>query len=170
MTSAISGVGRRVVGVVLTAVLAGAALTGIAHSWLGVMDGPWWAEAGVIALGISAVGLTLVGLEALFGFVGLGLGAAVIMLIGNPFSGMTSAPEMLPTGWATLGQWLPPGATGTLLRSVTFFDGAGGMQSLWILVGWVVLGLALAALGARRRGRHTRHAGTVDPGLRPVTA
>ena len=39
MTSAVSGVGRRVVGVVLTAVFAGAALTGIAHSWLGVMDG-----------------------------------------------------------------------------------------------------------------------------------
>ena len=170
MTSAVSGVGRRVVGVVLTAAFAGAALTGIAHSWLGVMDDGWWAEAGVIALGIAAVGLTLVGLEALFGFVGLGLGAAVIMLIGNPFSGMTSAPEMLPTGWATLGQWLPPGATGTLLRSVAFFDGAGGTRALWILVGWVVFGLALAALGARRRGRDARHAGSVDAGLRPVAA
>jgi hypothetical protein len=170
MTAAISGVGRRVVGVVLTAVFAGAALTGIAHSWLGVMDGPWWAEAGVIALGIAAVGLTLVGLEALFGIVGLGLGAAVIMLIGNPFSGMTSAPEMLPTGWATLGQWLPPGATGPLLRSVTFFDGAGGMRALWILVGWAVLGLALAALGARRGRRDGRHGASVDPGLRPVAA
>ena len=110
------------------------------------------------------------GLEALFGFVGLGLGAAVIMLIGNPFSGMTSAPEMLPTGWATLGQWLPPGATGTLLRSVTFFDGAGGMRALWILVGWVVLGLALAALGARRRSRLVSHDESVDGGVRPVAA
>ena len=155
MSRAVSGVGRRVVGVVLTASFAGLALTAIAHSWLGVLDGNWWAEAGVIALGIAAVGLTLVGLDALFGLVGLGLGAAVIMLIGNPFSGMTSAPELLPSGWATLGQWLPPGATGTLLRSVAFFDGAGGMTSLWILVGWVALGLVLAGLGARRAARHT---------------
>lgn len=153
MSRAVSGVGRRVVGVVLTASLAGLALTAVAHSWLGVLDGGWWAEAGVIALGIAAVGLTLVGLDALFGLVGLGLGAAVIMLIGNPFSGMTSAPELLPTGWATLGQWLPPGATGTLLRSVAFFDGAGGMSALWVLVGWVAVGLVLAALGARRVAR-----------------
>jgi hypothetical protein len=170
MTTAVSGVGRRVVGVVLTAAFAGMALTGIAHSWLGVLDGSWWAEAGVIALGIAAVGLTLVGLESLLGFVGLGLGAAVVMLIGNPFSGMTSAPEMLPTGWATLGQWLPPGATGTLLRSVTFFDGAGGTRALWILVGWVVLGLALAALGSRRRVRAGRHEDEVVPPVRPLAA
>lgn len=169
-TSAVSGVGRRVVGVVLTAAFAGLALTGIAQSWLGVLDGVWWAEAGVIALGIAAVGLTLVGLEALFGFVGLGLGAGVVMLIGNPFSGMTSAPEMLPNGWSTLGQWLPPGATGTLLRSVTFFDGAGGTRALWILVGWVVLGLVLAALGSRRRGREGWREEAVGGETRPVAA
>ncbi|MEP6650518.1 MAG: hypothetical protein ABJA74_11505 [Lapillicoccus sp.] len=168
LTTAVVGVGRRVVGVVLTAALAGLALTGIAQSWLGVLDGGWWAEAGVIALGIAAVGLTLVGLEALFGFAGLGLGAAVVMLIGNPFSGMTSAPEMLPSGWSALGQWLPPGATGTLLRSVAFFDGAGGTRALWILAGWVVLGLALAALGSRRRGGGGRHEESVGAPVRPV--
>ena len=83
---------------------------------------------------------------------------------------MTSAPEMLPTGWATLGQLLPPGATGTLLRSVAFFDGAGGTRALWILVGWVVLGLALAVLGSRRAGRHTGLVESVDAGIRPVAA
>ena len=167
-TTAIVGVGRRVLGVVLTAVLAGLALTGIAHSWLGVIDGGWWAEAGVIALGIAAVGLTLVGLGALLGFVGLGLGAAVFMLIGNPFSGMTSAPEMLPDGWSTLGQWLPPGAAGTLLRSVSFFDGAGGALSLWILAGWVVLGLLLGALGSRIH--RVRGDGRLDAAAQPVPA
>ncbi|SNT20999.1 hypothetical protein SAMN05216276_1028102 [Streptosporangium subroseum] len=30
-----------------------------------------------------------------------------MMLIGNPLSGMTG-PYWLPTGWATLGQLLPP--------------------------------------------------------------
>ena len=171
LTTAISGVGRRVVGVALTATFAGLALTGIAHSWLGVLAGGWRAEAGVVALGIAAVGLTLVGLEALWGIVGLGLGAAVIMLIGNPFSGMTSAPEMLPNGWSTLGQWLPPGASGTLLRSVSFFDGAGGARALAILAGWVVLGLALAALGGARRGRRDApRPEAVEPQVHPVAA
>ena len=93
------------------------------------------------------------------------------MLVGNPFSGMTSAPEMLPTGWSTLGQWLPPGATGTLLRSVAFFDGAGGTRALWILVGWVVLGLALAA--PRRSPRRVATPGPWSRstrGSRPVAA
>jgi hypothetical protein len=90
------------------------------------------------------------------------------MLIGNPFSGMTSAPEMLPNGWSTLGQWLPPGAAGTLLRSVSFFDGAGGARSLGILAGWVVLGLLLAALGSRVR--RVRGGGHVDAAARPVPA
>jgi hypothetical protein len=170
MTTAVSGVGRRVVGVLLTAALAGMALVGIAQSWLGVLDGTWWAEAGVIALGIAAVGLTLVGLEALMGLVGLGLGAGVLMLLGNPFSGMTSAPEMLPDGWSTVGQWLPPGAAGTLLRSVAFFDGAGGTRALGILVGWVVVGLVLAAFGARRQRRHGWSAATVGAEARPVAA
>jgi hypothetical protein len=169
MTRAVSGVGRRVVGVVLTAAFAGLVLTGIAHTWLGVLDGSWWGEAAVIALGIAAVGLTLVGLDALFGLVGLGLGAAVVMLIGNPFSGMTSAPEMLPTGWATLGQWLPPGATGTLLRSVTFFDGAGGTSALWILLGWVALGLVLAGLGARRVASSSKASAVLEP-VRTIAA
>jgi hypothetical protein len=170
LTTAIAGVGRRVLGVFLTAIFAGMALTGIAHSWLGLLDGAWWAEAGVIALGLSAVGLTLVGLEALFGFRGFVLGAAVIMLIGNPFSGMTSAPEMLPSGWSTLGQWLPPGAAGTLLRSVSFFDGAGGARPVAILAGWVVLGLLLAALGSRVSRRRTRQSTPLDAAARPLPA
>jgi hypothetical protein len=29
---------------------------------------------------------------------------------------------MLPTGWGTLGQMLPPGAGGSLLRSTAFFE------------------------------------------------
>ena len=163
LTRAVSGVGRRVAGVALTAAFTGLALAGIAHSWLGVLDGGWWAEAGVIALGVAAVGLTLVGLDAAFGFVGLGLGAAVVMLVGNPFSGMTSAPEMLPDGWSTVGQWLPPGATGTLLRSVAFFDGAGGARALWILVR---LGRPRAGAGGPRLappGRSPRGASRPTP-------
>jgi hypothetical protein len=170
LTTAVSGVGRRVVGVALTAAFAGLALTGIAHTWLGILDGSWWDEAGVVTLGIAAVALTLVGLEAVFGFVGLGASAAVVMLLGNPLSGMTSAPEMLPSGWSTLGQWLPPGAAGTLLRSVAFFDGAGGTRALGILVGWVVFGLVLAALGSRRMARAAQRHESAIAGVRPFAA
>ena len=78
---------------------------------------------------------------------------------GNPLSGMTSAPEMLPSGWGALGQLLPPGAAGTALRSVSFFDGAGAGRPLVVLTCWLVAGLALCALGAMKSQRavHPRH-------------
>ena len=85
------------------------------------------------SLGIAAIGLTLVGLRRAIGMAGLPLGALTILLLGNPLSGVTSAPELLPTGWSTLGQLLPPGATGTALRSTAFFDGAGAGLPLLVL-------------------------------------
>jgi hypothetical protein len=68
--------------------------------------------------------VTLVGLHALFGYAGLALGAAPMLLLGSPLSGLSTAPEMLPAGWGTLGQLLPPGAGGTGLRTVAFFPDA----------------------------------------------
>ena len=46
-----------------------------------------------------------------------------MIFLGNPFSGVTSAPELLPAPADWLGRLLPPGAGGTLLRSTAYFDG-----------------------------------------------
>ena len=156
MARGVRGVSRSIIGTVGVASLAGLALAGIAHGWFGVLDGNYWAEAGTIALGIGSVALALIGLNTVLGVRGIALGGAVIMLLGNPLSGITSAPEMLPTPWGQLGQWLPPGAAGSLLRSVSFFGGAGGWGPFWILVGYAVGGVLLAWAAARRSaGRHT---------------
>lgn len=74
------------------------------------------------------------------------------MLIGNPFSGLTSAPELLPTWAGVTGQYFPPGAGGNLLRSAAFFDGAGAGHHLTVLAGWAAAGLILVIVGrwARR--------------------
>ncbi|MGA5196550.1 hypothetical protein [Streptomyces exfoliatus] len=48
---------------------------------------------------------------------GFGLGAVVVMFLGNPLSGVASGPHWLPDGWVTVGQLLPPGASGSLLRA-----------------------------------------------------
>ncbi len=120
------------------------------QGWLGTLSGSYVANASVVALALAAVSFPLLGLEWLAGLPGLGLGAAVFMLLGNPLSGITSAPEMLPSGWGTLGQLLPPGATGSLLRSVAFFDGAGSGRPLVVLLSWLGVGLVLCGLGAAR--------------------
>lgn len=105
----------------------------------------------MLALGTAAIGTVLLGLRHVSGVPGLGVGAAVVMLLGNPLSGLTSAPEMLPTGLGTLGQWLQPGATGSALRSVAWFDGAGAGPALLTLGAWLAVGLVLCALPVRGR-------------------
>ncbi|MFC9694126.1 hypothetical protein ACFTSF_36615 [Kribbella sp. NPDC056951] len=159
LTMRVSGGSRRMIGAVGLAITGGLALTAVLQFWLGSFEGNYLANSSVIALSIAAISLTLLGLEWLFGLAGLGVGAAVMMLLGNPLSGLTSAPEMLPDGWGTLGQLLPPGAAGTALRSVSFFDGAGSGTAFVVLGAWLALGLALCGLGAMRSQRfvHGRH-------------
>ncbi|MFJ3621580.1 ABC transporter permease [Streptomyces iakyrus] len=135
--------------------LVGVAAAGIAHSWLGALGGDWWAEAGVLALSTLAVGGAVAGLAALVGPAGTGIAAAVVMLIGNPFSGATSAPQMLPEPAGAIGQWLPPGAGTTLLRSVSSFDGAAATGPALTLTWWAVLGLGAVLLGGSLKARRT---------------
>ncbi|MEU6531362.1 ABC transporter permease [Streptomyces sp. NPDC046928] len=132
-----------------TAAVIGVIAAALAHSWLGVITGDWWAEAGVFALMSLAVSAAVAGFAALIGPAGIGLMAATVMLIGNPFSGAASAPRMLPEPVGTIGQWLPPGAGTTLLRSVSFFDGAAAVGPALTLTWWAALGLGAVLLGAR---------------------
>ncbi|MGW2274671.1 ABC transporter permease [Streptomyces yangpuensis] len=143
-------------GRAVTAVLGAAALVGLtgaalAHSWLGVLTGNWWAEAGVLALAVAAVAGGVAGLHALLGKPGIGLGVLLVVLLGNPFSGAAGAPHLLPEPAGLVGQWLPPGAGSSLLRSVAFFDGAGAAGPALVLSLWAVLGVAAVVVGDRRR-------------------
>lgn len=142
---------QRLVAVGSVGVVGGLLIVAILQGWLGALTGSYWANAGAVALGIAAIGATLVGLHRVLGRAGIGLGAALMMLLGNPLSGVTSAPEMLPAGWGALGQMLPPGAAGSLLRSTSFFDGAGAWLPILVLSCWLVAGATLAVLPRRER-------------------
>ncbi|WP_030316686.1 membrane protein [Streptomyces flavochromogenes] len=143
--------GRAVAALAGAAALAGTVGAALAHSWLGALGGNWWAEAGVLGLTVLAIGSTFAGLAALFGKPGLGLGALLMILLGNPFSGLSSAPELLPSAVGTLGQWLPPGAAGSALRSLSSFEGAAAGGPLLVLTLWAAAGLTATVIGARRR-------------------
>ena len=58
-------------------------------------------------------------------------------------------PQLLPEPVGTIGQWLPPGAGATLLRSVAFFDGATATGPVLTLTWWAALGLGAVILGER---------------------
>ncbi|MEX1651708.1 ABC transporter permease [Streptomyces pseudovenezuelae] len=158
----------------VTALLVGAALVGVvaaalAHSWLGVLTGNWWAEAGSLALAMLAVSAAVAGLAALAGPAGIGAVAFLVMFLGNPFSGAASAPQLLPEPVGAIGQWLPPGASATLLRSVSFFDGAAAPGPALTLAWWAALGLGAVVLGNALKSRSRGVMPTADePALAPV--
>ncbi|MDI6102387.1 hypothetical protein QLQ12_27585 [Actinoplanes sp. NEAU-A12] len=171
LTARLRGTGRRVAGALSFAVTGGLAMAAILQFWLGSLGGDYLANAGAITLSIAATALTLLGLESLLGAAGLGLGAAVMMLVGNPLSGVATAPEMLP-GWSgAVGQVLPPGAGGSLLRSTAFFDGAAATHPIVVLFGWLAFGALLCVASAVRAGRRPAPA-AAEPATRetaPVT-
>jgi hypothetical protein len=152
-----SGGLARVGWVVVGSVLAGLVATAIVQGWLDVVEGDWAANAAALSLTVAAIASAVAGPHALLGERGLILAALTMILIGNPFSGVGSAPELLPEPVGAIGQLLPPGAGGNLLRSTGYFDGAAAGGHVLVLAIWTLTGLAvLLAAGARgpapRRG------------------
>jgi type IV secretory pathway TrbD component len=64
-----------------------------------------------------------------------------------------------------------PGAGGSLLRSVSFFDGAAALAPALVLTAWAAFGLAAVLLGHLLR-RAPKPAGrtVTEPGPAPVPA
>jgi hypothetical protein len=142
---AVGGRATRVLGVLAYAALAGLAATAIVQWWLDALPGDYLANAAVVALAALAMAAAAAGLGTALGAGGVVLAVLAVFLLGNPLSGLTSAPELLPQPWGVVGQFLPPGAGGSLLRSVAFFDGAGAAVPALVLAAWAGAGLALAA-------------------------
>jgi len=149
-----SSLWSRVAVVLAGSLLAGFATIAIAQGWLGILEGPWVVNALVLSLVVLAIGSVVAGFGSLLGVAGIGLGLLLMMLVGNPWSGVSTAPEMLPQPTGEIGQLLPPGAGGNLVRSTAFFDGAAAGGHLAVLLAWVGVGLiAMVAAAARQRRR-----------------
>jgi hypothetical protein len=113
---------------------------------------------------------TVAGAGSLLGHAGIPPVAIVMMLLGNPLSGASSAPEMLPRPWGALGQLLPPGAGSQALRSVTYFDGVGAATPLLVLSVWAIAGLALVGVAWRRTAASGGAVTAPEPASAPALA
>ena len=139
---------KQIIGAIGVAILGGLVASSVLYFGFGAFEANFWPTTSVIMLGIAAISLTVLGLNSLLGFAGIGLGAVLMLFVANPLSGLATGAAWLPSPWGTLGQYLPLGAAGTAIRSSAFFDGAAMGQPVTILVCWIVLGLGLAAAGA----------------------
>lgn len=135
--------------VISFAIIGGLGLVGVIQYGIGTFDGSYFLTSLGAMLGIAATGFFVLGIIEILGTPGLGIAAVILILLGNPLSGLSSAPEMLPAGWGSFGQLLPPGATGTLLRNIAFFDGNAIMQPVIVLLAYVAVGLLLFKIGKK---------------------
>ncbi|WP_462202903.1 hypothetical protein [Frankia sp. CcWB3] len=145
----------RLVGLAALAVLSGFAGAVALQGALDVLPGEFLTTMAVVTLLALAVAGPVLGLGAVAGVPGL-VAAVLVLVAGAALSAVASAPEMLPQPWGDIGQFAPPGAGATLLRSTAYFDGAGGGRPVLVLAGWFVVGLGLAVVGRPVRPQEGR--------------
>jgi len=139
-----------VAGIVAFSAVAGIIVAAVLMFVFGSITTGFWPVAGSLALGTAALALPLAGLQEVFGGKGFTIGAMVMMFLGNPLAGIATTAAWLPAGIGAIGQLLPPGAAGTLVRAAAYFDGAGGAGAALTLAVWVAAGAALLIIGGRR--------------------
>jgi hypothetical protein len=113
-----------------------------------VLEGAYWADALALGMATMAIGGIITGLGALFGGAGLGVGALIILLFANPWSGNMAPKEFLPSPWGTWGSWLPNGTLIDLLRVLSYFPDAGTAGHWWRLIGWIAFGFVCLGVGS----------------------
>lgn len=150
------------VGSLAISLAAGFAVAAILQYGYGAIDADYVMAAVAIAAGVAATSLFVVGLGTLIGLRAVAVGAVLTIFISNPLSGLATGWWWLPEPWGAIGQYLPIGAAGHLLRSVAFFDGNGAGHAWGVLVAWMVLGVVLTIWGGVRRQKK----GTVESGDR----
>ncbi|MET0726638.1 MAG: hypothetical protein ABWY36_09850 [Leifsonia sp.] len=138
---------RRLTSIVAYSVIAGFVLTGILQGWFGILQGDFLVNTAAVALTLLGTGSLIVGSTALFGRVGIAIGAVITMFIGNPISAATQPVQFLPEPWGTIGQFFVPGASVTLLRDLSYFPEAPQLTSWLVLTAWALLGVVLMLVG-----------------------
>jgi hypothetical protein len=143
--------GFRVVATVALGVAAGLITALVTNVLIGAFPDHFFQVWGVATLFVLAIGLPIAAFQVIFGIAGTAIGAILFLVIGNPASGGSSAPELLPGFWRTLSQILPPGAAVTSMRDVVYFSGHGSSHALIVLAVYAVLGAAVAMIAYRLR-------------------
>ncbi|TWP36069.1 DUF3533 domain-containing protein [Leekyejoonella antrihumi] len=126
--------------------LAYACLSGLGGAWivgplLGALTGHFWAMAGIGMLLSMCASIFTMGMEALFGIIGVGVSIVLFVVLGNPSAGGAFGYQLLPTFWRVIGPWLPNGAGVDSVRSVVYLGGTDIRFHLAVIAWWLVVGL-----------------------------
>lgn len=147
----------RLTAVALGATLSGLIFVAVMQTWLDALGGTYLLNAAAVALAVAGVALAVMGFIAMLGARGIGLAALVMVVLGNSLSGAATSAALLPPGFGQLGQLLPAGATASLLRSTSGFDGTGATGPALVLAAWAIAGAIATTPGRASTGGHSKN-------------
>ena len=146
----------RLLAVVPYAILSGLGGAVIVGPVLGALQGHLIALWGLGALLVFAASAVTMAFQTLFGVIGIGITVLFFVVLGNPSAGGAYQPALLPPFWRALSGALPNGAGVDSVRRIVYFGARGVGGDLGVIALYIVGGVAVAALVARRGGRrHT---------------
>jgi hypothetical protein len=138
---------RRLAALGGLAVAVGIGIPLILQTWFGFLQGDFWLNAAAIGLSVLATASFIVGCTSLIGRAGIAIGAVVTMLVGNPLSAAAVPVQFLPAPWGEIGQFMVPGASNWLVRSLSYFPDSDVSKQWWILATWAAVGIVLTVVG-----------------------
>lgn len=145
----LTGRWQRISGVLGLGVGGGLLLTLVLSTWLNVYSGSFGALWLALGLSLTATSGLFVGLHSALGRAGLGIAAATTLFAAMPWAAFAVPFAFLPAGLGHIGQWMIPGATGSLTRVVGYFPEASATGSWWVLACWAAIGLAPSLISRR---------------------
>ncbi|MCD4526999.1 ABC transporter permease [Nocardioides sp. cx-173] len=120
---------------------------------LDAQTGHLW-QLGLLGTAVSfSIAALAIGLEALFGVIGIGVTLLLIVIIGNPSAGGAFQAGVMPTFWRVVGDWIPTGAGVDGVRQIVYFDSDAMTRPLLVLAAYAVAGIVLTLLVSGRGRR-----------------
>ena len=147
----VAGAVRRLVGLLVFGVAAGALAALVMQTWFGLLQGDWLLNAAALGLGMMATAAFITGMNAVFGRPGPGHRCDRHDPHRQPDRAARPCPgSSSPEPWGLIGQYFVPGAASNLLRSLSYFPAAPTAMQWTILACWTAGGILLTLIGHYR--------------------
>jgi hypothetical protein len=115
----------------------------IANAWFSALPSHFVRLWGLGALLVFAVGAFTMACQVLLGILGIGVAILLFVVLGNPSAGGAYPSTLLPTFWARIGPYLPPGAGTDAVRSIVYFSDAKITRDLVVLAVYAIVGIVV---------------------------
>lgn len=131
------------------ALLGGFAMSAVVDWLLGALRLPFVESWLIVALTMFTCGMVFTMFSALFGRWAMIPTWAIMILLGNPSSGGSVSWPLLPRMLATIGGWLPPGASVYAQHTAVYFPSHQHIWPFLVLFGWSAVSVVVYLVKSR---------------------